>query len=164
MKHVLAQVGLPYTILSKFTIDSSMSIFNNFRQHLGNSASSVHKKIRCPHCLKLFKTAAAVLKHQEGDCPGFEHPDQEPDDICKEEWAKIERDVSRSGFEKLPLSDRQSIDQWVLNNLEFYAPNETMETRKGELRKWYIAWRILFRELPPPHPCKSMYSIALQPI
>jgi hypothetical protein len=126
---------------------------------LGNSASSVHKKIRCPHCLKHFKTATAVLKHQEGDCSGFKNQDQEPDDICKEKWAEIERDVSRSGFEKLPLSHRQSIDLWVLNNLEFYAPNESMETRKGELRKWYIAWEILFRGLPPPHPCKSMYSI-----
>ncbi|KAE8443600.1 hypothetical protein EG329_001533 [Mollisiaceae sp. DMI_Dod_QoI] len=134
---------------------------HHLKQHLGNSASSVHKKIRCPHCLKPFKTATAVLKHQEGDCSGFEHPGQEADDICKEEWTKIERDVSRSGFEKLSLSKRQAIDQWVLKNLEFYAPNETMETRRSELRKWYIAWGILFTELPPAHPFYEVYQEVL---
>ena len=127
------------------------------RQHLGNSAGSVHKKIRCPRCLAPFKTATAVLKHQEAhpsEClPEQAHLDE--DDISKESWAQIDRDFSRQSFEKLPVVLREEIDLRVSENLDAYAPTEPINNRKAELRKWYMVWKILFPEIRLPiHPCR----------
>jgi len=123
---------------------------------LGNSGSSVHKKIRCPHCLTPFRTATAVLKHLEDDpADCVQQLGGDPDDISKSTWTEIEREVSRAGFEKLTARLRENIDSWVLNNLDSYALNETVETHKGELRKWYMTWRILFPAVDiPASPCK----------
>ncbi|KAE9372801.1 hypothetical protein N431DRAFT_536775 [Stipitochalara longipes BDJ] len=110
------------------------------RQHLGNSAGSVHKKIRCPRCLAPFKTATAVLKHQEAH-PSECSQDQahiDEDDISKESWVQIDRDISRQSFENLPMILREEIDLRVLENLDAYAPTEPVNIRKIELRKWYM--------------------------
>lgn len=142
-------------------------MFTEFsRQHLGNSASSIHKRIRCPRCSKGFKTASAVLKHQDAApleyIPNFEQPavsDQE--DIDKYTWGKIEDEISRRGFGRLPQSERDDIDHWVLKNLENNTPIQAVEERKWELRKWNMMWRILFPSYEtPPSPCKSPNTLS----
>ena len=123
---------------------------------MGNSASSVHKKLRCPRCYKPFKTDHAIVMHQEVDpskCIN-DQPPVETDDISKPDWAQIERDLSRNGFEQLPQDVREKIDKWVSVNVVAYAPNTPMAKRKSELRKWYMIWRILYPTTNIPcHPC-----------
>jgi hypothetical protein len=131
------------------------------RQHLGNAASSVHKKIRCPRCSKPFKTAKAVLKHQDAfppQCLGSSF-NEEDDDIDKIIWGNIDEDISRQGFERMPQSLRDEIDHWVVEALDDLATNELVESRKWELRKWNMTWRILFPCYDlPSSPCKYRSS------
>jgi len=124
---------------------------------LGDSASSVHKKIRCPRCRKSFKSWKEEGKHLAGDeCSGISSDplNRDWDDIGEEMWDKIEKNVSRAAFEKLADSYQSRIDVWVLDHLESYAPHDTIESRKGELRKWHMIWDILFFNRSPPPPCK----------
>jgi hypothetical protein len=137
------------------------NLFNDVsRQHLANSASSVHKKIRCPHCLQAFKTAGAVLKHQDASppqcMPGFEGSAlYNEDDIDKSTWGKIEDEITRQGFERLSHSEQGEINLWVLNNLDHDTQNLQTELRKWELRKWNMTWRTLFPDHTiPACPCK----------
>ena len=133
------------------------------RQHLGDSASSVHKRIRCPHCQNGFKSWKEVGRHQENfECSIvdsiFDWTAEANEDISKEKWSKIERDVSRAAFQKLDVHFRNKIDHWVLENLDSYAPKDPIESRRGELRKWYLVWHILSPDVDPPAPCKFLYS------
>jgi hypothetical protein len=140
-----------------------------FRQHLGDSASSVHKKIRCPRCWKPFKSWKEEGKHLAGDeCSGILDCNNDYDCISDHTWEEIEKDVSRAAFEKLPISYQNRIDIWVFDHLESYAPHDTIDSRKGELRKWYMIWDILARGRSPPPPCKFVvirrdyiYSLSL---
>ncbi|KAE9369904.1 hypothetical protein N431DRAFT_560602 [Stipitochalara longipes BDJ] len=78
--------------------------------------------------------------------------------VNKEKWREIERDVSRAAFQKLDPHFRNKVDHWVLENLDSYAPQDPIESRRGELRKWYLVWHILSPEVEPPSPCKFLYS------
>jgi len=85
--------------------------------------------------------------------------DETTDDISDEIWDLLEKNVSRAAFDKLPHYIRNRIDHWVLENLAHYAPYETIEFRKGELRKWYMLWNYLFPGRAPPSPCELMTLI-----
>jgi hypothetical protein len=127
---------------------------------MGNAAGSVHKRIRCPRCFKAFKTDIAVLKHQEADPVQCRRDIEQStlsssdDDIDKHKWATIEEEISRRGFEKLLQSEQESIDHWVLKILGNETSSHPIEERKWKLRKWNMAWRILFpgHEVPTS-PC-----------
>ena len=132
---------------------------------MGNSAGSVHKKIRCPRCLKAFKTANAVLKHQKAnplDCLQQPASSQtasifDQDDIDEISWEQIENEISRQGFIRLTLNEQDDIELWVLNNLDDQTKPHQVEERKWELRKWNMTWAILFpNRTIPPSPCKRL--------
>ncbi|KAN0102222.1 hypothetical protein V8E51_012732 [Hyaloscypha variabilis] len=125
---------------------------HHLKQHLGDSASSVHRKIRCPRCWKPFKSWKEEGKHLAGDeCSGTPDRNYDCDDISDRRWDEIEKNVSRAAFEKLSVSYQNRIDTWVLDHLESYAPHDIIESRKGELRKWHMIWDILaFGRSPPP--------------
>ncbi|KAE9369908.1 hypothetical protein N431DRAFT_485699 [Stipitochalara longipes BDJ] len=121
------------------------------KQHLGNSAGSVHKKIRCPRCLNVFKTASAVLKHQKAKPPQCLQPSElNQDDISDDLWEKIDTEISRPGFHRLAQNEQGDIDLWVSANLEHECQKQEVEERKWDLRKWNMIWRILFptNEIP----------------
>lgn len=76
------------------------------------------------------------------------------DDIDKQTWQKIDEEVSRQGFQRLPKDLRDEIDLWVLDNIDDYTKSSNLESRKWELRKWNMTWKILFpRDHVPPNPC-----------
>ncbi|KAH8820612.1 hypothetical protein F5884DRAFT_744962 [Xylogone sp. PMI_703] len=126
-----------------------------YRQQLGKSQSAVHIKIRCPHCFTSFKTAAAVIQHQESqssECIQNQTHLTE-DDIDKDTWNKIDQEASTQGYIELPQIIRQSIDDLVSRNLGAYTPRKSIEAREGDLRKWYMVWGILFPGTRlPQHP------------
>ncbi len=79
----------------------------------------------------------------------------EEDDIDREVWNAIENNISRDAFNHLSQSVREEIDTWVSASLQAYAPQDSLETRQTELRKWNIVWRTLFPgSAIPAHPCK----------
>jgi hypothetical protein len=138
---------------------------------LGNSAGSVHKKIRCPRCLNSFKTASAVVKHLKANSSQCVQPSilsQEmqqssfhQDDISEETWSKIDEQISRKEFNKLDLSKQTVIDHWVLANLDNQKPQQD-EKRKWDLRKWNMTWRILFPNYDvPSSPCKFLSMVGV---
>jgi len=159
MKPVLALVGLICTICCKSSPSDILilRLMEHCRQHLADSASSIHKKRRCPRCLNPFTTNTAVVEHQKAHRSGCEQQlVQDSDEISDLTWDGIKSDVSKFGsFKRLPAPLRQTIDLWVQDNLYSYAPNDTLPKRQGELRKWYMTWRILFPSVDiPAHPCK----------
>jgi phage FluMu protein Com len=127
------------------------------RQHLGGAASSVHKKIRCPRCKTPFNTLALVMEHQEitpEECT-MSISDTNLDDISIESWTRINREVSRKGYDQLPQDVKGPIEIWVSANIGDYAQNRPIDDRQSELRKWYMVWLILHPGTPVPnHPCK----------
>lgn len=123
----------------------------------------MHIKIRCPTCLAPFKTADAVLQHLESQSSKCSQDQTRlvEDDIEKQTWTKIDQEVSMQGFAELPQLVRQSIDDLVSRNLVAYAPEKPIETRRAELRKWYMVWNILFPKTScPRHPCRYKKSLA----
>jgi len=135
----------------------TQDIYPDFsRHHLGNSASSVHMKIRCPRCHNSFKTAGAVLEHLGEETPKCLDlpPIPNHDDIDKATWGRIERDVSREDFGLMPQKLQDEIDLWVMETLEDFTPPGVVERRQWELRKWNMVWRILFPDDKlPSSPC-----------
>jgi hypothetical protein len=122
--------------------------------------------MRCPRCLSPFKTAKDILKHQESNPLECQETQTlyEEDDINREVWNEIENNVSRNAFNQLSQSLREEIDTWVCASLHAYAPQDPLETRKTELRKWNIVWRTLFPgSAIPAHPCK-LHSLQDNPI
>jgi hypothetical protein len=106
------------------------------------------------------------VKHQESnplECQET-HTLYEEDDINRQVWNEIENNVSRNAFNQLERSLRKEIDTWVSASLHAYAPQDPLETRKTELRKWNIVWRTLFPgSAIPAHPCK-LHSLQDAPI
>lgn len=129
---------------------------------MGHSASSVHKKTRCPRCLRPFKTPGAVLKHQKANPSDCTEQSRYPsylmdDDIDEPTWERIDDQINRQGFGRLPKGTQDEIDVWVLEHLNTAAQTAPVEERKWELRKWNMTWRILFpHETEPPSPCMSL--------
>jgi hypothetical protein len=95
-----------------------------------------------------------VLDHQRADLDCVQQSVLNEDDIDELTWKKM-KEASVKGFEKLPQSEQDAIELWVLANVDVHVPEKLIEDRKTDLRKWNMVWKILFPSSQiPPSPCR----------